>query len=87
MTRMRMGWWFGVAGVLLLGGAMGAQAVERKAASGTSKTPKETLTAAKLIASLDAVLAEQEQLRLAIEDVRREAEIVKVRTSTPKSCP
>ena len=85
MTHVRMRWWRAavMAVFLVLGGAMGAQAVEhKKAASGASKAPKEEVTAVKLIASLDAILEEQEQLKAAIESVRREAEIVKIRATT-----
>ena len=76
-----------VGGALLLGSttlSLFAAEIYPKASRKTSQAL--ALDAKTLIARLDQLLTEEQQMFQALEDMKRELAIVKVRASTPKPC-
>ena len=74
-----------VGGALLLGSttlSLFAAEIYPKASRKTSQA----LDAKTMVARLDQLLTEEQQMFQALEDMKRELAIVKVRASTPKPC-
>lgn len=83
MNRTLRGVWLAaVGGTVLAGGlCLAVLAAERY----PKKSKPKTLTADQIIAGLDRILSEQAQVRGALEHMKEELAIIKVRATTPSS--
>ncbi len=75
-----------VGGALLLGSTTLSLFAAEIYPKASRKTSQQSLDANTMIARLDQMLTEEQQVFQSLEDMKRELAIVKVRASTPKPC-